>query len=109
MPLPGHGRVHGGVTVRSMEIGFGQVVAALVFVAVLVLAFRASPRAASVGFGALLLVVSGFLLWTLVLEEPFIAEDVNAQWDAAAMIGIPAVLGVGLGAFGLIRRPRAQA
>ncbi len=66
------------------------------FAALVVVGWRARRQPTLVILAALSLAVSGFLLWTLVLEEPF-ESDLNAKLDSVALIGVPAVLGVGLG------------
>lgn len=101
--------MRGGVTVRGMVIGAGHVVAALVIVGLVVLAFWRAPRPAAFGLGAALLLLSLFLLNTLILDEPFVEKDLNSNLDAAAMIGVPAVLGVALGVFGLLKHPKSHA
>lgn len=45
-------------------------------------------------------IVSGFLLYTLVLEEPYLEHS----FDDAVIIGIPGVLAIALSAFAC--RPR---
>lgn len=62
-------------------------------------AFRTSPRRALLGGAAALVAISGFLLYTLVLDEPSLGHDLNSRLDEVGLIGVPAVLGVGLGVF----------
>lgn len=68
--------------------------AVLAAVAALVLwGLRASRRPTLFGLAALLVITSGWLLYTLVLEEPAINQEI----EDVALIGLPAVLGLGLG------------
>ncbi|MBL7259287.1 hypothetical protein [Paractinoplanes lichenicola] len=54
----------------------------------------------------LLIVVSGWLAYTLILEETHLEPDANSRLDSALLIGIPALLGVGLAIVALRRRRR---
>lgn len=49
------------------------------------------------GLAALLVITGGWLLYTFVLEEPYLDHSV----EDAALIGVPVVLGIGLGALAL--------
>ncbi|XVV15768.1 hypothetical protein ACQP2X_15910 [Actinoplanes sp. CA-131856] len=68
-------------------------------VALIVWALRVARRPALAVLAALLVVVSGLLFSTLVLDEEFV-EHSPAD---IALIGLPAVLGLGLGALALKR------
>lgn len=68
---------------------------------------RVSPRPVMAGLAATSLLISGFLLYTLVLEEENIELDLNGKIDTVALIGIPALLGVGLAVLAA-RRPRSR-
>jgi integral membrane sensor domain MASE1 len=54
---------------------------------------RASRRTTLFGLAAILVIISGWLLYTLVLEESYLEHDM----EDVALIGIPAVLGISLG------------
>lgn len=71
------------------------VIAALV--ALVVWGFRASRSRTMFGLAVTLLVISGWLLYTLVLEETGLEFDLNSSLDTVAIIAIPAVLGTVLG------------
>jgi hypothetical protein len=66
--------------------------------ALIVWGFRAARQATLLTLALTLLATSGFLLNTLVLDEPSLNHDLNSVMDDAALIGIPAVLGAALGA-----------
>jgi hypothetical protein len=66
-------------------------------VALVVWGLRASRRTTLFGLAALLVITGGWLLYTLVLEEPYLDQSV----EDAALIGVPVVLGIGLGALAL--------
>ncbi|GAA2505801.1 hypothetical protein [Winogradskya humida] len=63
--------------------------------AVVVWGMLAARRATLIGLAATLVVISGWLLYTLVLDEPYIDHDA----ETVVMIGTPAVVGV---VFGLL-------
>lgn len=66
-------------------------------VALVVWGLRASRRTTLFGLAAFLVITGGWLLYTLVLEEPYLDHGV----EDAALIGVPVVLGIGLGALAL--------
>lgn len=92
-----------------MEIGIGTVAVALAVVLLVVLAFWKAPKGAAIGLGIALVLVSVWLVNTLYLDEPYMDRDLNSNLDAVAMIGGSAVLGIGLGIFGLLKKPRTRA
>ncbi|SDS61749.1 hypothetical protein [Actinoplanes derwentensis] len=92
-----------------MELGFGPIAVALVVVLLVVLAFRKSSWSAAIGLGIALVLLSGFLLNTLILDEPYIEKDLNSNLDSAALIGGSAVIGIALGVFGFLKRPKTRA
>lgn len=55
--------------------------------------------------GIALLSVSGFLLYTLVLEEDYLGPKMGLLKDSAGLIGVPALAGLALVAMA-IRRSR---
>jgi hypothetical protein len=77
------------------------VVAAVV--AVVVWGMLVARRGTLIGLAVTLVIISGWLLYTLVLDEPYLDHDA----DTAVMIGTPAVVGV---VFGLlaVRNPWAR-
>ncbi|BEL05941.1 hypothetical protein Q0Z83_041320 [Actinoplanes sichuanensis] len=63
--------------------------------ALIIWGVRVSRQRTLLGVAAALVVLSGFLLYTLVLEEePYLESDLNGQLETVALIGIPAILGV---------------
>ena len=50
-----------------------------------------------------LLVLSGFLLYTLVLGEPYLEPDRNAMVENAVAIGVPGLAGLVVAALALRR------
>jgi uncharacterized membrane protein YedE/YeeE len=70
---------------------------------------RASRQRTLLGLAIALVIISGFLLYTLVLEEQHLDQDLNGQLQTLAMIGIPAVLGLGLGALAVKRARSSRA
>jgi hypothetical protein len=77
-------------------------------IALLVWGFRTARRTTLVVCAAVLTALSGFLLYTLVLEEPFLDSDLNSRLETGAMIGIPALLAVAFGFFAIRQRsPRS--
>ncbi len=77
------------------------VVAALV--ALIVWGLRVARNKAFAALAAGLLVISAWLLWTLVLEEAHLDQDLTGQIETGAIIGIPALLGAGLAALAFRR------
>lgn len=76
--------------------------------ALIVWSLRAARPATVLGVAAALLVVSGWLVQTLILDElPHLARDLNGTIDTAVWIGAPAILGVTLAVMG-IRRIRGR-
>lgn len=57
---------------------------------------RVARRGTLLGLAAALLAVSGFALYTLVLDEPSLAHDLNSRLEDLAFIGVPAVAGAGI-------------
>jgi hypothetical protein len=79
-----------------MEFQFLLVVVAVVLAALLVWGLLVSRRRTLLGLAAALVALSGFALYTLVLDEPYLENDLNGRLDDLAFIGIPALLGVGI-------------
>lgn len=71
--------------------------------ALVVWGLRVARQATLLALAAALLAVSGFLLYTLVLEETNLQHDLNSQVEDAALIGVPAVLGLTFGVIALKR------
>jgi len=65
--------------------------------ALVVWGFRAARQTTLIALAAGLLAVSGFMLNTLVLDEPNLGHDLNSRIEDVAWIGTPAVLGVVFG------------
>ncbi|GIG90352.1 hypothetical protein [Plantactinospora endophytica] len=76
-----------------MVIQYWHLVVIVTLVALAGWGLRVARQRTLLGLAATLLLVSGFLLYTLVIEESAVENGV----DDLALIGIPAVLGVGLG------------
>ncbi|WP_250031120.1 hypothetical protein [Paractinoplanes maris] len=53
---------------------------------------------------AALLGLSGFLLWTLVLDEPYLEPDLNAKVEQAVAVAVPALAGLVVARAALRRR-----
>jgi hypothetical protein len=70
-------------------------------IALLVWGWRTARRTTLIVCAVVLMALSGFLLYTLVLEEQFVESDLNSMLEAGAMIGIPALLAVAFGAFAI--------
>ena len=71
--------------------------AVVVAVAALVVwGLKVSRRRTLLGLGTTLLALSGFALYTLVLDEPNLGHDLNSRLEDLAFIGIPAVIGITL-------------
>lgn len=90
-----------------MEFQYWYLVVAVALVALVMWGFRVSRQRTLLGVAAALLAISGFLLYTLVLDEPSLEHDLDSRLDAWALIGIPAVLGVSLGVLA-IKRTRSR-
>jgi uncharacterized membrane protein YedE/YeeE len=75
--------------------------------ALVVWGFRVSRRLTLLGLAATLVAISGFLLYTLVLEEAHLEADLNSQLETLALIGIPAIMGVSLGVL-VVRSARSR-
>lgn len=69
--------------------------------------FRVSPQRTLIGLAATLVAASGLLLYTLVLDEPYLESDLDSRLDALALIGIPAILGISLGVL-VVKRARSR-
>ncbi|GLY08483.1 MULTISPECIES: hypothetical protein [Actinoplanes] len=87
-----------------MEFQYWYLAVVAAFLGLIVWGLVAARRKSMFGLAAALIAISGFLLWTLVLEETNIEYDMNSIIDTVAMVGIPAVLGIGLGVFALKSR-----
>lgn len=90
-----------------MVFQYWHLVVVVALVALVVGAFRVSRQRTLLGLAAALVAISGFLLYTLVLEEQHLEHDLNSWLEVLALIGIPAVLGVGLGMLA-IKRTRGR-
>jgi hypothetical protein len=78
-----------------MEFRYWQLVVVVALPGVVVWGLRTARRTALAVLAATLLIISGFQLYTLVLNEPYLEPDANSRLDAVALIGIPALLGAG--------------
>ncbi|WP_433789228.1 hypothetical protein [Actinoplanes sp. CA-252034] len=78
-----------------MEPAFWQLAVIVALIAAAVWGYRTSQRATLAVTAAVLLITSGLLWYTLVLDEPYLESDANSRLDAVALIGIPALLGAG--------------
>ncbi|GAA1653080.1 hypothetical protein [Actinoplanes couchii] len=88
---------------------FIPVLVTLAVLALIVVAFMKLPWAASVGMGVALVLVSGWLLNTLYIDEyPYMDHDANSIMEGVVFIGGSLLVGVFLAVTGLRRRPRAQ-
>jgi NADH:ubiquinone oxidoreductase subunit K len=65
---------------------------------------RAARQTTLVVLAVTLLLISAFLLYTLVLEETHLESDLNAQVDAILIIATPALAGVALATLAIVRR-----
>ncbi|MDI6102097.1 hypothetical protein QLQ12_26110 [Actinoplanes sp. NEAU-A12] len=86
-----------------MEFQIWQPVVLVALGALIVWGLLVSRRRTLLGLAIALVTISGFLLYTLVLEEAHLEQDLNAQLDVVALVGIPAILGVVSGVFALRR------
>jgi hypothetical protein len=89
-----------------MVFQYWHLVAVVVLGVLVVWGFRVARHRAMLGLAATLVAISGFLLYTLVLDEPNLDHDLNSRLDELALIGIPAVVGVGLGLLAVLRTRR---
>lgn len=80
------------------------VAAFVVLVALVGWGLRVSRRWTLLGLAATLVALSGWLLYTLVLEE----TDIKPELEDAALIGIPAILAVSLGLLAVKRTGSRQ-
>jgi len=80
-----------------MVFQYWQLVIPVALGALVVWGLRAARQATLLGMGVTLLAVSGFLLYTLVLDEPNLEHDLNSRIEDVAWIGMPAALGVAFG------------
>jgi hypothetical protein len=79
-----------------MESQYLYLVVVVVLAALVMWGLLASRRRTLLGLGAALVALSGFALYTLVLDEPYLEHDLNSRLEDLAFIGIPAVLGIGV-------------
>jgi hypothetical protein len=79
-----------------MVFEYWHLAVAVVLAALVVWGLRASGRRTLLGLAAALLALSGFALYTLVLDEPSLGHDLNSRLEDLAFIGIPAVVAVGI-------------
>jgi len=71
--------------------------------ALVVWGLRVARQATLLGLAVTLLAVSGFLLHTLVLDEPYLQHDLNSRIADVAWIAAPAVLGMTFGVLAVKR------
>ncbi|MEV6346776.1 hypothetical protein [Actinoplanes sp. NPDC051851] len=57
-------------------------------------------------WAALLLAVSGLLLYTLVIDEPYLGFDTDAAVETTLAVGIPALSGLAIATLALRRLRR---
>ena len=86
-----------------MEFQYWQLVFPIALGAVVVWGLRNAREATLLGLAGTLLATSGLLLYTLILDEPYLDPDVNSQVEDLALIGMPAALGVAFGVVGVKR------
>ncbi|MEU4624787.1 hypothetical protein AB0G04_33050 [Actinoplanes sp. NPDC023801] len=91
-----------------MEFQYWHLGVVAAFVILVIVGMRVSTRRTLVGLGAALMLAAGFLFYTLILDEEYLDMDANARLDAAALIGVPAVLGVGLVLLAVKRARRSR-
>ncbi|MBM2620451.1 hypothetical protein JIG36_33570 [Actinoplanes sp. LDG1-06] len=87
-----------------MQLELWYVVIAVALAGVVVWGFRASQWRTLAVLAALLLVVSGWLFFTLVLDETYVESDLNSRLDDVVLIGLPALAGIALGVLAFRRR-----
>ncbi|BAL88236.1 hypothetical protein AMIS_30160 [Actinoplanes missouriensis 431] len=91
-----------------MEPQYWQLAVVAAIVGLAVWAYRRSQRATLAVAAVVLLITSGLLFYTFVLDEPYLERDANGLLDIAAWVGIPALLGIAAGALAVRRgSPRA--
>ncbi|BBH67914.1 hypothetical protein ACTI_45990 [Actinoplanes sp. OR16] len=90
-----------------MEFQNWHLAVVAVFAALIVAGIRLSRQKTLIGLAAALLAVSGFLLYTLVLEEDYASQDLNGRLDDVALIGGPSLLAAGLILLAVRRRREA--
>jgi hypothetical protein len=73
-----------------------HLVGVVLLAALVVWGLRVSRRRTLLGLAATLLALSGFALYTLVLDEPYLEHDLNSRLEDVAFIGVPAVVAVGI-------------
>jgi len=91
-----------------MVFQYWHLAVVVVLAALVVWGLVASRRRTLFGLAAALLAFSGFALYTLVLDEPDLAHDLNSRVEDLALIGLPAVAGVGI-ALAVMRAGRRRA
>ncbi|MGX6603906.1 hypothetical protein ACWKSP_17425 [Micromonosporaceae bacterium Da 78-11] len=79
-----------------MVIQYWHLALLVVLTALLGWGLMVTRRKALLGVAAILLALSGFAYYTLVLDEQYLDRDLNGRLDTLAFIGIPAVIGVGI-------------
>ena len=92
-----------------MEFRYWHLAVVVGLVVLVVWGVRVSRRTTLAALAATLTITSGLLLNTLVLDEAHLAFDVHSRVEDAALIGIPALLGVGLGVLAVKRTGGRQA
>jgi len=90
-----------------MVFQYWHLVVAVVLGALVMWSFRVSRQRTLLGLAATLVIISFFLLYTLILDEPYLERDLDSRLDALGLIGIPAILGVGLGVL-VVKRSRSR-
>lgn len=86
-----------------MVFQYWHLVIPVALCALVVWGLRVTRQATLLGVAVTLLAVSGFLLYTLVLDEPNLGHDLNSRIEDVAWIGVPAVLGLAFGVFAVKR------
>ncbi len=88
-----------------MEFHYWHLVVLVVLVALVGWGFRVARQRMLLASAVFLVAVSGWLLYTLVLEEVHL--DQEGTREALAFVAVPAVAGVGLGAL-WVKRIRSR-
>ncbi|GAB2574465.1 hypothetical protein Aab01nite_15630 [Paractinoplanes abujensis] len=90
-----------------MELQSWHLVVVVALAAAAVWAVRVAGQRALAVLAVAFVLVSGWLLNTLVLDEAYLEPDLNSRLDAALLIAAPALIGVGLGVLAVRRRRSA--
>jgi hypothetical protein len=79
-----------------VELRYWHLAVVVALTALIVWGVRVARRTTVVVSAAILMVLSGWLFYTLVVDEAYLESDLNSRLDVVGLIGVPAALGVGL-------------